>query len=379
MEYSLETVYCDETARQFVFSIEEKFSNFVHDPQEEKLLFENMNPYQRMMIHMIAEHYGLFSKTLDDKGYEETKNHDNLKNVHLIKSQDTKEPLIKLRDYLCKSQQEKHELLIKLKDGTDKAKIREKKPADDNQVVFKGRGKTRWKPEDLEHYQSDRTPTEKYSGTSSSARNNKYEVRYVEKTINIVESPKNKLKVAKIPVIDRINSILSSSKSDKNFTRKPLNEDFALKSETSSLKYSKNRANMFEDGLAVKSQDSDSQSSASNNFLPAVSHILIVYGIKEGCNRDNLEEFLKGQLNCNCFVRLYSKAKGFVVCQSSEQAQKLLTSKLDNKFELVSFQKADKESFRDLFKKEYFNIENMRPKADKSAAIRMINGHLKIK
>jgi len=48
-------------------------------------------------------------------------------------------------------------------------------------------------------------------------------------------------------------------------------------------------------------------------------------------------------------------------------------------FKLAKVDANDKQKFSEIFSKEYFNIMNLRPKTNKSVALRMINGHLKFK
>mmetsp|Transcript_37408 Transcript_37408/g.33535 ORF Transcript_37408/g.33535 Transcript_37408/m.33535 type:complete len:107 (-) Transcript_37408:1894-2214(-) len=105
MDYTIETAFCNNETRQFIFENEERLRNFLLNSQEQKILIENINSYQRMLIHLITDHYQMISKSCEERGpkeknYEENKQGDQLRNVEVLRTKDSKCPLLTLRDYL---------------------------------------------------------------------------------------------------------------------------------------------------------------------------------------------------------------------------------------------------------------------------------------
>ena len=118
-----------------------------------------------MLIHMIADHYGMPSKSHEEPkgskdkqpitrntsktvggtknsesdGPEESKQSENLKAVVITKGPDTRAPLLGLTDYLTRSQKEKHEIIMqRLKKQGPKRNIVDTEPKDipEDQVIL---------------------------------------------------------------------------------------------------------------------------------------------------------------------------------------------------------------------------------------------------
>lgn len=77
MDYTLETAFCQNESRKFIFEIEDKVLNFLTTEEgslfvvfylQEKLLLDDLNSYQRMLVHLICEHYHLQSRSVEEKG-----------------------------------------------------------------------------------------------------------------------------------------------------------------------------------------------------------------------------------------------------------------------------------------------------------------------
>jgi len=96
-------------------------------------------------------------------------------------------------------------------------------------------------------------------------------------------------------------------------------------------------------------------------------------------NSDAIRNLIFKTCGITCSPRLNESEMGIIVFDSNSDAQKVLSSNFEGKFSLIPVTKADKDKFQGLFTKEYFNPTNLRPKANKSVAIRMINGHLNLK
>ena len=85
MDYTIETAFCEDSTRQFLFNIEDRVSNFLQKANgtltpflpfikitEDELTFEAMNSYQRMLVHLIVQHYQMSSRSLEEKGHKDS-------------------------------------------------------------------------------------------------------------------------------------------------------------------------------------------------------------------------------------------------------------------------------------------------------------------
>jgi len=117
----------------------------------------------------------------------------------------------------------------------------------------------------------------------------------------------------------------------------------------------------------------------SDNFLPSTGHMLIIHNICEGVEIEKIQEAIQKTCNVNISVRLYSPEKGIVVFESERDAIRVSQHGEFEGFKLAKVDANDKQKFSEIFSQEYFNITNLRPKTNKSVALRMINGHLKFK
>jgi len=305
MDYTIETAFCEDSTRQFIFSTEQKLSDFLSDLKTEEYTFEPLNSYQRMLVHLVASHYQMASRSLEEKkgnkdsNSEENKSSDPPKSVYITKKKESKSPLLKLRDYLTKHQQQKHDSLIKGGGGgffrNSLNKTEPKK--EEEPVVFKGRGKPRWKPDDYDNYKFDCDTTSSYR-EKEYQRDNHREFKEQKEVIkdapipviegeqegkeeaNKEKEPTTKDETAhkqtRVKMLQRINGILGGNQTQgNNGNRRQSNietQETKLKTYEAPEREKMNKA--ISDSTKVQENVKK-----SDNFLPSTGHMLIIHVI----------------------------------------------------------------------------------------------------
>jgi hypothetical protein len=403
MDYTIETAFCEDSTRQFIFSIEDQLSDFLSDLKTEEYTFEPMNSYQRMLVHLVASHYQIASRSLEDKkgnkdsNLEENKSSDPPKSVYINKKAESKTPLLKLRDYLTKHQQQKHDSLMKgggcggvFRNSSNKTEPKK----EEEPVVFKGRGKARWRPDDYDNYKFDGDSTPPYR-EKEYQREYQYQPREYQKEYQVKEYkeiPKEEQaievkeegikevpkddpahKQTRVKMLQRINGILGANQPNNGSGIRRQEGQETQQQQKESWRAPEKMTKAISDTRANESVKK------SDGFLPSTAHMLILYDICEGTEKETIREIIQKACNIEGSVRLYSPEKGLVVFESERDAIKVSQHGDFEGFKLAKVAANDKQKFSEIFSKEYFNITNLRPKTNKSVALRMINGHLKFK
>ena len=138
MNYSFETAFCNNDTRNFLFLVEDTIIGFLNDSEglftyfsawkiklKEQFSFYELNPYERMLVHSMAECFNLTSlstnsqpngkshmssgkhKKFEPRSQDSSKNRD----ITLIKTPESRVPVLTLHDYFTEAQNMSHKKL----------------------------------------------------------------------------------------------------------------------------------------------------------------------------------------------------------------------------------------------------------------------------